>query len=299
MRVLLVDFLAIFYRAYYGTSNTNLVSKNGQLTFAIYAFLKTVISQAKTFRPNVVIICDDSKPLFRNVWFPEYKQGRTSKSGDDFVSQRNLLREHLSSLGLPIVKVDGYEADDILATFAQMRHLCINEDEKSVSQIRILTGDRDILSLVRDYQCEVLLYITNGNQVLYSCEDDVVLKCKYKIKPDQFADYKALVGDRSDGILGIRGFGQSAACKFFSAYASLRDAKKDAFSRLPTSLAKKIQDNEESVLTSYKLACLYPVPDFKISFYEGSLNSSIFLNEFELYSIKNALQEPIWRPIFV
>ena len=159
---------------------------------------------------HVAAAFDVSRKTFRSEMFPEYKAQR-SKSPDEFNGQVDLTKEVLDALGIPVMAIEGYEADDIIATLA-------TQAEAQGYKVLVVTGDRDSLQLVDD--SVTVLYPRKGVSELTRFTPEEVEK-KYGLTPTQYPDYAALRGDPSDNLPGIPGVGEKTASKWIREYGSL------------------------------------------------------------------------------
>lgn len=207
MKLLVLDGNSILNRAFYGIKL--LTTKKGEYTNAIYGFL-TMMSKIMTdVEPEGVAIAFDlKKPTFRHIKYEGYKANRHGMP-NELASQLPIIRDLLQKLGYHIVECEGFEADDILGTLAR-------ECEKTNNNCIVATGDRDSLQLVSD-NVNVRL-ITTKNVVTY---DEAKIKEEYGVTPKQLIDIKAIQGDTSDNIPGVKGIGQKGALELISKYENL------------------------------------------------------------------------------
>lgn len=207
MKLLVLDGNSILNRAFYGIKL--LTTKKGEYTNAIYGFL-TMMSKIMTdVEPDGVAIAFDlKKPTFRHIKYEGYKANRHGMP-NELASQLPIIRDLLQKLGYHIVECEGFEADDILGTLAR-------ECEKTNNNCIVATGDRDSLQLVSD-NVNVRL-ITTKNVVTY---DEAKIKEEYGVTPKQLIDIKAIQGDTSDNIPGVKGIGQKGALELISKYENL------------------------------------------------------------------------------
>lgn len=302
-RILLVDTMALFSRSYFGLLKTNMRSSQGIGTWAVYGFLKALFEQIGSYRPDFVICADEGGKGFRKTWSPEYKSGR-GPSDPELINQKNFLMAGLEELGIPVIRQVGYEADDIICSITKNQLAYKSETEAwvlpaSELHFRILTVDQDLLALVKPGDVELLLWKSDKSETLFTTNEDVVVNSKMGVLPHQITDYKALVGDSSDNIAGLKGFGPAAALKFFAAYDSLREAKNDGFSKLSPRHQKLILDNTSQIELSYALAKLYDIPNSALVLY--NMNSdwepNVFLNVLEFRSFLSQFQNPLWKSV--
>ncbi len=208
-KILVIDGNSIINRAFYGIRP--LTTKSGKHTNAIYGMINIITRQMKAIEPNYVAVAFDLKaPTFRHKMYDHYKEGR-HPTPPELLSQFADAKECLKLMGIKVLELEGYEADDIQGTVARMAHSASEPTESY-----ILSGDRDLLQLIDD-KTTVLLA---GNS------DTVPMKAaefteKYGVRPDQFVDMKALMGDSSDNIPGVAGVGEKTAANLIKAFESL------------------------------------------------------------------------------
>lgn len=221
-RLLLLDTASLYFRAYHGVPDS-LRSPNGQPVNAIRGlldFLSTLITQ---YRPTQLACCwdNDWRPEWRVELIPEYKQHRVRASSaqtgsteeeipEDLEAQIPIIREVLGAFGIPVVGVDGYEADDVIATLTHTTSFPVD----------IVTGDRDLFQLVDDDAAVRVLYTARGVRKHEVITGDVVQE-KYAVWPDQYVDFAVLRGDPSDGLPGVKGIGDKTAARLLADYQSL------------------------------------------------------------------------------
>ncbi len=206
-KLLIIDGNSILNRAFYGIRP--LTNSAGLHTNALFGVLNILLKQLDSVKPDYAAIAFDlPAPTFRHEKYTEYKAGR-KKMPDELAMQLPYSKKLASLLGLTVMSLEGYEADDILGTVAKMAK------EEGVHSF-ILTGDRDSLQLIDD-QTTVLL-TTNSDTI--SFDRDAFFE-KYGVEPSEFIDVKALMGDSSDNVPGVPGIGEKTALKLISAYKSL------------------------------------------------------------------------------
>ncbi len=207
-KILVIDGNSIINRAYYGMRP--LTTKSGKTTHAVYGMINIISRQLSALNPDYAAVAFDLKaPTFRHKMYDEYKAGR-NPTPPDLISQFPDAKECLKLMGLHVLELAGYEADDIQGTIAKMAHS--TEDTESY----ILSGDRDLLQLIDD-KVTVLL-ATNSETKSMNSE---AFKEEYGIDSAQFVDMKALMGDSSDNIPGVAGVGKKTAQNLISEFGSL------------------------------------------------------------------------------
>jgi len=210
-RLLLVDGHSLAYRAFYALPVENFASPDGQPTNAIHGFISMLLQVVEAENPtHIAVAFDVSRDTFRRAEFPEYKANR-AKSPVEFSGQVPVIREVLESFGIINLAVEGYEADDIIATLTTAA-------SQQGAHVSILTGDRDSLQLVND--SITVLYPTKGVKDLARMTPNAVFD-KFGVRPDQYADLAALRGDSSDNLPSIPGVGDKTAANWLGTYGDL------------------------------------------------------------------------------
>ena len=210
-RLLLLDGHSLAYRAFYALPVENFSTTTGQPTNAVYGFTAMLINLLRDEEPtHLAVAFDVSRATFRTDAYAEYKAGR-SETPTDFRGQVSLIQEVLDALRIPTLLVEGYEADDIIATLT-VQAVAAGLD------VLICTGDRDALQLVNDHV--TVLYPRKGVSEMTRFTPAEV-RAKYDLTPSQYPDFAALRGDPSDNLPGIPGVGEKTAAKWVREYGSL------------------------------------------------------------------------------
>jgi DNA polymerase-1 len=212
---LAIDANAIIHRAFHAYPPT-LQTEDGLQTNAVYGFATMLLNALENFHPEYVMCAmDTSKPTFRHEIYPDYK-GTRPPTDQSLIDQIPMVEEVLNSFNIPIIKKEGYEADDILGTLSKYTSIGKWQDENM--DMYILSGDKDLLQLVRE---DVYVCLPNGSFKNLEVYDNEKVQEKYGYTPEQVVDYKAMVGDSSDNIPGIKGVGDKTATKLLDKYGSL------------------------------------------------------------------------------
>ncbi|MGH2572757.1 MAG: DNA polymerase I [Actinomycetota bacterium] len=211
-RIFLLDGHSLAFRAFFALP-TSLATTSGQITNAVYGFTSMLIKLLAEERPDLIAVAfDKGKPTVRLEQYPEYKAGRV-EAPDEFRQQLGLIKEVLETLKVPIVEVDGHEADDAIATLA------CRAAEQGMEAV-IVTADRDFFQLVRP-----------GIQVLFNRRgisdiaryDERAVAERFGLPPEKYLDYVALKGDTSDNIPGVPGVGEKTASKLVQDFGSVEE----------------------------------------------------------------------------
>lgn len=207
-KILVIDGNSIINRAFYGVRL--LTNKSGKYTNAIFGTVNIIYRQLERLKPDYVAVAFDLKhPTFRHEMYPEYKAGRHA-TPEELKSQFDDTKECLRLMGIKVLELPGWEADDIQGTIASLA----KEDENLESYV--LSGDKDLLQLIDD-RITVLL-ATNNDTLTFTATE---FREKYGIEPELFVDMKALMGDSSDNIPGVAGVGEKTAATLISNFGTL------------------------------------------------------------------------------
>ena len=239
MTLMLLDSASLWYRAYYGMPDT-LLSPTGMPVNAIRGYLDMTARLISMYSPNRIVACieGDWRPSWRVDLFPAYKANRLEDESDveeepeTLTPQIPVLLDLLDAFGIPMVGVDDYEADDVMATFAV----------REKGPIRIVTGDRDLFQLVDDKRDVKVVYLAKGISQ-HDLVDISWVANKYAIPGDRYALFAMFRGDPSDGLPGVKGIGEKGAALIANNFASVDEALSGAKAGnelLSASLAKKI-----------------------------------------------------------
>ena len=210
-RLLLLDGHSLAYRAFFGMPAENFVTSSGQVTNAVYGFTSMLLSTLEQQQPtHIAVAFDVNRETFRRQQFPDYKANR-AVTPPEFKGQVELIKDVLDVLGIRHASLEGFEADDIIATWA-------TRAADAGVEVTILTGDRDSLQLVTDHI--TVLYPRKGVSDLVSMTPEAVQE-KYGVTPQQYADVAAMRGDTSDNLPGIPGVGEKTAANWLNQYGSL------------------------------------------------------------------------------
>ncbi|MBQ9070686.1 MAG: DNA polymerase I [Clostridia bacterium] len=242
-KILVIDGNSIINRAFFGVRP--LTTKSGKNTNAVFGMINIISRQMDALKPDYAAVCFDLKhPTFRHEMFSEYKAGR-NPTPPELLEQLPEAKECLRLMGLHVLELPGYEADDIQGTVAKLAHECEEETESY-----ILSGDRDLLQLIDD-KITVLLATNTETKAMREPE----FKEKYGILPTQFVDMKALMGDSSDNIPGVRGIGEKTAASLIQNFGTLEGIYENIDdSRITKSVRAKLTEGKDNAYLSRKLA---------------------------------------------
>ncbi|NPV69282.1 MAG: DNA polymerase I [Firmicutes bacterium] len=260
-KLVLLDGHSLANRAFYALPR--LTAASGQVTNAVYGFLTMLLRLIEEEKPAMVAAAfDRPTPTFRHVEFDQYKATRTG-SPDDFKSQIPIIKAALNSLKIPIFEVDGYEADDVLGTIAR-------KAEGEGIDTLLVTGDRDALQLVSDHV--TVLLTRKGISEVARYDPDGVREA-LGITPSQVVDYKALVGDVSDNIPGVRGIGEKTALKMIREYGSVETLLQNLGDLKDSRARAALESGVESAGLSKRLATIVTDAPVDVRFEECCLKA--------------------------
>jgi 5'-3' exonuclease len=245
--LLLVDGMAILFRAYFASAYGGYVrkTKSGVPVNAIHGFVRYVFDAVRTYEPTHVAVCwDMSSRTFRTERYAAYK-GNRPEAPDDLIPQFDLVKEVVESLNVPNIGVLGYEADDCIGTIA---HKYGEEMD-----VLIMTGDHDLLQLVSERVKVIMLKKGFGNYAVY---DGDALYAEKQLKPLQVIDLKGLIGDSSDNYPGVKGIGEKTGIKLLAEYGSIEGILANLES-LSASVRKKIEADLDMLHLCRELATIH------------------------------------------
>ncbi|MBQ3141477.1 MAG: DNA polymerase I, partial [Clostridia bacterium] len=251
--LLIIDGNSILNRAFYGIRP--LTARDGLFTHAVYGFLQILESIRKEISPDAVAVAFDVKRHnFRHELYEGYKGSRKGMP-EELAVQLPYCKQVLEALGCTLYGVEGYEADDIIGTFAAH---CRRSGEQCV----IATGDRDSLQLVGD-GVSVRLARTSMGKAESALYDEARIGEEYGVTPSALIDIKALMGDSSDEIPGVAGIGQKTACQLIADFGSLDGVYENLDdARIRPAVRTKLENGREMAYLSRKLGticCEVPV----------------------------------------
>jgi DNA polymerase-1 len=244
-RLLLIDGHSMAYRAFFALPAENFTTAQGQHTNAIYGFATMLISLLKDEKPtHVAVAFDVSRKTFRTDIFPDYKANR-AKTPDEFRSQMPYLNDLVKGFGITQFALEGYEADDLIATITK-------QAEREGAEVLICTGDRDSFQLVTEKT--TVLYPKRGVSEMARMTPAAVQE-KYGMSPDQYPDFAALRGDPSDNLPSVPGVGEKTAAKWIVEYGSLTELLANV-DKLGGKVGQSLRDNLDDVIRNRELTQL-------------------------------------------
>lgn len=266
-KLLLIDGNAMMHRAYHALPP--LTNTKGNPVQAVYGFFSMLLNVLQDQTPTHLVVCfDRGAPTIRQSMYAGYHAHRP-KMAEDFVPQVEIIHDLLERMNVKVFELDGFEGDDLIGTIAY--EVVQNSKLKVQSlEVIILTGDRDMLQLVNQ-KVKVLMPIVGITKTVLFDEEKV--EEKYGVKASQFVDYKALIGDPSDGYPGVTGVGPKTASGLLQKYGTFENLYKKV-GELPEKVGLKLATDAEQAALAKQLATI--IKDAPIQFDIKECNCSDF-----------------------
>lgn len=243
-KILLIDGSSLIFRAFYAIKN--LTTKDGVFVNGVYGFLNMYYKALELTNPTHVFVAfDKGSKTFRHTEYSDYK-GTRDKAPNEITYQFGILKDLLSSMNVNYLELDEYEADDILGTIAKLA-------QKEGFEVDIFTGDRDYLQLVDD---NIFVYLTKKGISEIKLMDNNAIFEDFGISPNQLIDVKALQGDSSDNIPGVKGVGEKTALKLIQEYGNLENLYKN-LGKLKGKLKENLENEKDKAYLSRYLGEIY------------------------------------------
>ncbi len=280
--LILIDGHALAFRQYYALERTNMKTTDGTPSWAVYGFFKSIFDllKNKDLNPDAIAVAFDvSHQTFRVEKFPEYKSNRAAMP-DPMKIQMDLIYEGLRAFNIPIYTKEGFEADDVIGTIS--KKAC-----ELGHKVLILTGDQDAFQLVDERGCVKVILPSKGELVEYNWDK---IYEKLGVYPNQVIDYKALRGDTSDCIPGIKGIGEKTACKLLEKFKNLDNILSCYDEITEKAVKEKIKNGVEIAKLSQYLATIVRDLDIDFDFSKANIEPpdvtavSEFLTKLQFYS---------------
>ncbi len=276
-KVILVDGNNLLFRSYYATAYTGNIMRNskGFPTNALYGFISMINKIIEEEKPEYIAVAFDIGKNFRKDKYQDYKSGR-AQTPDDLIKQMPIARQILDKMGIKHFELEPYEADDIIGTLAKMADL------DPLFDATIVSSDKDLLQLIND-EVDVKLLKQKGH-IRYNLQ---TFRKDYKIEPINIIDLKALAGDSSDNIPGVKGIGEKTALTLLQKYQTVENIY-DHIDQIKGKLQEKLINGKESAFFSKEIATIYRDVPLNIK----SLEEIKYVgpNEKELYEIYKNLE---------
>ena len=279
-KLVLIDGHSILNRAFFGLPD--LTNSEGLHTNAVYGFLNILFKILEEEKPDYLTVAFDvHAPTFRHKMFDAYK-GTRSPMDDALRQQVPLMKEMLTAMGVRIVEMEGYEADDILGTIAEM-------GEREGMDVSVVSGDRDLLQLATEH---VKIRIPKTKKTGTEIEDYLAadVKARYMVTPKEFVDVKALMGDTADNIPGVPGIGEKTATALIEKYGNIEAVHEDAANVKPPRASKNIVEFWDQAVLSKELATIITDVPIAYDFAEAKLDGVQELYTEEAYLLCKRLE---------
>lgn len=277
-KLIIIDGNAILHRAFHALPP--LTTKKGEPINAVYGLVAILLRIIEDLKPTNLVVCfDEKEPTFRHKEFPDYQAQRPAMV-DELSSQFEKARNFFASAKIPIYSKPGFEADDVIGTLAKQA-----TRNSKIDEIVIVTGDRDILQLVKA-KVSVYMPIVGLSSAKMMGEKEV--EEKMGVSPSQIPDLKALVGDPSDNYPGVAGIGPKTAIGLLAKYNSFAEVYKN-IKNISSSIASKLEKDKANATLSLKLAIIVCDVPIKFDFKQTAnwdLDSSEVLNLFNEFGFK-------------
>ncbi|MBS1904520.1 MAG: DNA polymerase I [Bacteroidetes bacterium] len=243
--LLLIDGMALAYRSYFAFISRPLTNSKGQNTSAVFGFMTGLHQALEMHKPDYAAVCFDTpQPTFRHEMYKEYKATREAMP-EDMRPQIKEIKELTQAYKIPLLELSGYEADDLIGTLSLMA-------DKNKIETVIITPDKDFCQLVSKHV--KLLRPKDANTL--DLMDEKAVEEKYGLKPEQFIDYLALVGDTSDNIPGVKGVGEKTATPLIQEYGDLDGVYTHLDKITKKALKEKLTNDKENAYLSRTLATI-------------------------------------------
>ena len=286
-KIILVDGNNLLFRSYYATAYSGSLLKNskGFPTNALYGFVGMMNKIINEEKPEYIAVAFDIGKNFRKEKYSFYKEGR-KKTPHELHEQEPYARKILSAMGIPYFELAPYEADDIIGTFARL----VEEDPEFIGTI--ISSDRDLLQLISPQLDMKLL-----KQKDYIRYDEETFRKDYGVDPIKIIDLKALAGDSSDNIPGVRGIGEKTALGLLQQYGSLEGIYEN-LDLIKGKTQEKLEQDKESAFMSKEIATIYrevplDISDLENIKYEKKEGKELYdlFEELEFYSFLKGLKK--------
>ena len=242
--IYILDSYGLIYRCYFAFISRPLTDSNGRNISALFGFFRNLYSLIEHYKPQTLIAALDSKTkTFRHDMYADYKATRP-KTPEDLHAQIPWIEEVLEALGVPSLRVDGYEADDVIATVT-------NNAIAQGKSVRILSGDKDLMQLVG----ERVQILKPDHADVWKVVGAQGVEAEWGVPPEKLLDLLSLYGDSADNVPGVQGVGVKTACKFLEQYGSLEGIYEHA-DEIKGAIGQKVRDGKDNAFFSKKLITL-------------------------------------------
>lgn len=264
-KILLIDANSLIHRAFHALPPFK--TSQGELVNAVYGFFSILLNILTSLKPDYLAITFDvAKKTFRHEKYAEYKATRV-KAPDELYAQFDRIKEIIRAANIPIFEKEGFEADDVLATLAEKM-----KEHKEI-ETYIATSDKDALQLVDEKTIVLSPRKGGSDNLIYTSE---AVQKRFGLLPDQIVDFKAITGDPSDNIKGVKGIGDKGATNLLQKYTTLENIY-EHLDEITGAIHDKLENDKEAAFFSKELVTL--VRDVPLDF--NLENAKIHLEEFE------------------
>lgn len=287
-KIILVDGNNLLFRSFYATAYQGVIMKNskGFPTNALYGFINMMNKIIKEENPSYIMVAFDKGKTFRHDKYDDYKAGRAAMP-DELKLQFPKAKEVLDTMGIKHFEIENYEADDIIGTLSKI----VDEEDEFIATI--VSSDKDLLQLISD-EVTVKLLKQSGHIMMTKEE----FRNTYQVDPIKMIDLKALMGDASDHIPGVKGIGEKTAINLLSKYGSL-DGVYENIGSISAKTKEKLENDKENAYMSYDLATIYREVPLEFTLedckYDGikPLEFKQMLEELEFFSLLKKIDIPL------
>ena len=287
--LLIIDSYALIFRSYFALERMQMrISKSNEPTWAVYGYFKTLFSIIEDMKPSYLIAAWDARgKTFRDAIDSRYKQNRPP-APDDLPIQIKRVEDVLSVMKIPRIEQAGYEADDVIGTLAR-------QASKKDIDVKIVTLDKDLLQLIDENINVKLIRPYQGDMLLY---DEQTFINKYGFNPLQLIDYKAIVGDPSDNIKGVKGIGDKGAKKLINSWQTIENIYLNIDKIEPPRIQKLLSEDKYQAEIAKQLATIEcKIPNLKLDLKSAKYGMHVYsdveekFNELEFYSLIEKLPD--------
>lgn len=238
-----IDGYALAYRQFFALPVASFSTRSGEPTNAVYGFARTLLDIMQRNQPDYIAVSFDKGLSGRDTWYGDYK-GTREKMPGELLTQIDRIKQLVEAFNMPRLEMDGYEADDVIGSIAP-------QAEAQGVDMRVVTGDRDILQLLSEH-VTVQLPRKGEADVVY---DVAKFREEYGLEPWQLVEWKGLVGDTSDNIPGVKGIGDKGATKLLQQYQTVANIYAH-IDEITGSTQKKLIEGKDSAFLSHRLATI-------------------------------------------
>jgi len=285
-KLYIIDFMNLAFRNYHAFYKHGLSTSRGEPTGTLHGMTSFMVNLINNKNPDYIAVAMESDTSFRKDMFPGYKENREGKPSD-FESQLGSVIQMFNLLGIPMLRSEGLEADDVIG--------CLVNQFSSDKKTYIISGDKDFMQLVND---NVKLYMpkSGGNHIIASYDE---VETKFGCTPDQVVDVLAIMGDKVDCIPGVMGIGEKGAAKLIQKFGSLEAIYENIDSGdITKAHREKLLKSSDDAFMSQRLAKIVTDITMPVSENDLEFNSDLlrqqefmdFLDRYELNAIKNKIK---------